>query len=577
LTNVFFTNANYGTVIGLTGTILRTTNGGATWTLQTSGTTNTLWGISFVNTNVGTVVGNSGTILRTTNGGTIWTPQSGGSGWALSGVSFTNSDIGTIVGHGLVFPEWVGIILRTTDGGTNWEFQTSGTNHTLHDVCFINASIGTAVGDGGTILRTSDGGQNWSQQVSGTTERLFGISFSDVNTGTGVGENGTILRTWNGGIPLTTFPLVVAIDNGWNIVSIPGLHPINQNVETWWSGKDPTAQVFKYSSGYQTVATVAPTEGYWVKHLGVNVYNTGDEWPISGIQIVPHDPINAFSGWNLIGGYENTEATNSLTTTPPGLIDGPVYEFSGTYEVADNLIPGYGYWIKLSGDGQINIPDLESKGSGELAKYFREDWGRIILTDNGGRNFTLYAVKGEVNLNQYELPPLPPLGMFDIRFSSGRIAEDLTKGVQSIEMSGIQYPVTVKVENISIILQNESGKGINAELNPGKELVLTDRPINKLIVLSGEFITPINYSLEQNYPNPFNPTTNINFSIPEATKVTLTIYNVLGEQVSVLVNSELDAGKYSYQWNASNIATGIYICELRTDKFVSSKKMILLK
>ena len=130
---------------------------------------------------------------------------------------------------------------------------------------------------------------------------------------------------------------------------------------------------------------------------------------------------------------------------------------------------------------------------------------------------------------------------------------------------------------MSITLQDKSGKEINTELKPGEELKITNKSVNKLIVLSGEFIAPIKYSLEQNYPNPFNPTTTIKFSIPEVTKATLTIYNVLGERVSVLVNSELEAGNYSYQWNARNVATGLYIYELRTDNFVSVKKMLLLK
>jgi len=88
---------------------------------------------------------------------------------------------------------------------------------------------------------------------------------------------------------------------------------------------------------------------------------------------------------------------------------------------------------------------------------------------------------------------------------------------------------------------------------------------------------PSSYSLEQNYPNPFNPATTIKFSLPEATNVTLTIYNALGQKITELVNTKLEAGRYSYQWDAKNVATGIYIYELRTEKFVSMKKMILLK
>ncbi len=70
----------------------------------------------------------------------------------------------------------------------------------------------------------------------------------------------------------------------------------------------------------------------------------------------------------------------------------------------------------------------------------------------------------------------------------------------------------------------------------------------------------------------------IEFSLPEdVSDVKLTIYNGLGERITELVNSSLKAGKYSYQWNARNVATGMYIYELRTDKFVSVKKMLLLK
>jgi len=61
-------------------------------------------------------------------------------------------------------------------------------------------------------------------------------------------------------LPSTTFPLAVTVADGWNMVSAPGLHPTNQNVDTWWSGKDPAADVFKYSAGYLSVTTTTPTE-----------------------------------------------------------------------------------------------------------------------------------------------------------------------------------------------------------------------------------------------------------------------------------------------------------------------------
>jgi hypothetical protein len=129
---------------------------------------------------------------------------------------------------------------------------------------------------------------------------------------------------------------------------------------------------------------------------------------------------------------------------------------------------------------------------------------------------------------------------------------------------------------MDVRLMDETGKIVNVSLKSGEDVVIGDPTIQKLIV-SGEMI-PAEYALEQNYPNPFNPSTVVEFSLPEdVANVKLSIYNALGEKVAELVNTSLTAGKYSYQWNAQNIATGMYIYELRTEKFVSIKKMLLLK
>ena len=166
--------------------------------------------------------------------------------------------------------------------------------------------------------------------------------------------------------------------------------------------------------------------------------------------------------------------------------------------------------------------------------------------------------------------------MFDVRFGSGRYAEELSAVNQTIELNSLEYPVSVRVENADIRLQDGIGNGLNERLKSGEEVVISNSAINKLMV-SGDVI-PATYSLDQNYPNPFNPSTKIEFSIPEdVNNVTLTIYNALGQRVAELVNSKMEAGKYSYVWNASDVSTGLYIYELRTDKFVSVKKMMLLK
>ena len=90
-------------------------------------------------------------------------------------------------------------------------------------------------------------------------------------------------------------------------------------------------------------------------------------------------------------------------------------------------------------------------------------------------------------------------------------------------------------------------------------------------------VTPSNYSLDQNYPNPFNPSTTINFTIPNSDFVTLKVYNILGSEVATLVNENLSAGSYKFNFDAQNLASGVYLYELNAGNFREIKKMNLLK
>jgi hypothetical protein len=373
---------------------------------------------------------------------------------------------------------------------------------------------------------------------------------------------------------VTTFEFTSDVEDGWNLVSVPGELPSNQNIDSWWAFRDMGASVFKYNEAYQSVTTVTPGEGYWMKHAGDRTYNTGEEWPNEGINLVPHNPITVNSGWNIFGGYEEIVPVSGLTTAPPGLMSGPVYGYSGGYFITSQLVPGEGYWTKLNGAGQIIIPGTFAKET-EPIEWISDDWGKILFTDATGISYTLYAVNGAVNLDQYELPPAPMAGMFDIRYSSGRIAEDINSAAKIIEMNCVEFPLTVSVEGISIKLTDESGGLLNLNLKPGESSTITVGTFQKLMV-SGESM-PLQYSLEQNYPNPFNPTTNIKYSIPDVSDVTMIIYDVLGNEIEIIVNENQQPGSYEVKWDASNISSGIYFYQLKTKDFVDTKKMIVLK
>ncbi len=90
-------------------------------------------------------------------------------------------------------------------------------------------------------------------------------------------------------------------------------------------------------------------------------------------------------------------------------------------------------------------------------------------------------------------------------------------------------------------------------------------------------LTVDKFSLDQNYPNPFNPTTTINYTLSKRSNVELKVYNTLGQEVITLVNGEQEVGAHSIDFNASNLASGLYIYKIQAGNFTQSKKMMLLK
>ncbi len=88
---------------------------------------------------------------------------------------------------------------------------------------------------------------------------------------------------------------------------------------------------------------------------------------------------------------------------------------------------------------------------------------------------------------------------------------------------------------------------------------------------------PIEFNLSQNYPNPFNPITTIKYKIPELNFVTLKVYDVLGREVTILINEEKPIGSYEVEFNATNLPSGVYFYSLQAGSFVETKKMVLMK
>ncbi|MBV6479605.1 MAG: hypothetical protein HGGPFJEG_02391 [Ignavibacteria bacterium] len=128
----------------------------------------------------------------------------------------------------------------------------------------------------------------------------------------------------------------------------------------------------------------------------------------------------------------------------------------------------------------------------------------------------------------------------------------------------------IKVKNPNSSFQHVSD--VNSDINKVFGSVINKNEKDKI-----ELLIPEEYSLSQNYPNPFNPVTRIKFSLPKESSVKLTVYDILGREVKKLVNEKLSVGRYEYEFNGSSFASGVYFYTLETDRFVKTKRMVLIK
>jgi len=569
------------------GGLLKSTDYGENWVPHSTFTGINMWGVHLQPTDGNIILVNSYSTSpgswRTIDAGLTWTPISIPSTgyqvisvdsmtqFAAQGNGFYKLDSDNF-NQNVVNPSAFSAT-SLSDTTISLEFTTNGSSENVVITWNLTGSFTTPVGPppsvgqpfaNGTLLYNGTDSPQVHSGLNGETVYYYkAFSYNSSYYSSGLESSDTTFASQ------TTVALTVVVGDGWNLVSAPGINPDGMAVGVWWPNL--TGTVFSFDGvQYQPQTDATPGVGYWMKNTVDETYN----YP--AIEIVAHDPIPVTVGWNIIGGYETSPTIVALKAAN-SQITGTVFGFDGVqYVPATNLVPGNGYWVEVTTDDDLIYPTVLSKGSGEVVELFKEDWGRIILTDALGKSYTLYAVVGEVDLSQYNMPPLPPAGSFDIRFSSGRIAEDINSTLQSIDLVGVTYPLTVRAEGMDMRLMDETGKTVNVNLKSGEEVVVSDATIQKLMV-TGELV-PAEYALEQNYPNPFNPSTVIEFSLPEdVSNVRLSIYNALGEKVAELVNGSLAAGKYQYQWNAQNVATGMYIYELRTSSFVSTKKMLLLK
>ncbi len=362
--------------------------------------------------------------------------------------------------------------------------------------------------------------------------------------------------------------------NRWNLVS---LSADVSDAKTSVVFPTATSQAFSYAGNYSTAETLTAGKAYWLKFAGSQpVLYTGTE----------HfsDTIDVAEGWNLIGSISVPVAGSSLTALGT-TIASALFGYEGGYFMDDSIHPGKGYWLKVDQSGQIIIsPGSATQSFGMNNIYMFDGMNTITISDAEGNIQTLYygVTPDSSNDRLFELPPIPPSGIFDVRFATHTIAEHLREESEKeipIILSSAHYPLTIN--------SKMSQRMVASLLIDGNEFFLHDNhmlPIlnsNTQIILrmrlSAPAETPKEFFLSQNYPNPFNPVTMLEFQLPVETHVTLVIYDVLGREVETLINRKIETVRQRISWNASNNPSGVYFYKLTTEKFSAVRKMVLMK
>jgi Secretion system C-terminal sorting domain len=277
--------------------------------------------------------------------------------------------------------------------------------------------------------------------------------------------------------------------------------------------------------------------------LGVNAPNYGIQFPSSphAVAVLPgEDHTNACVNCHMAGNDEIPADENSI-------------KFVGGHSFNMN-----------NAEGQDNVAAC-APCHGDIGTSFKDKKYYV----NGNADLDGNGVAEGLQIEVHGL--LDKLGEFLPHNASGAV--ELTPGD-----STLTTPV-LKGAYVYFFIEEDRSFGIH---NPAFAVGILKAAIEGLGgIVSVEYPKgegmPQEYKLSQNYPNPFNPSTTIEYSVPEQSMVTITIYDALGKEIEQLYSGEKSSGTYSVQWNASNYSSGIYFYRLSADKFVQVKKMLLLK
>ena len=342
-------------------------------------------------------------------------------------------------------------------------------------------------------------------------------------------------------------------DNGssWNIINT------GMNVSYIWSLNitgsfvfAATEQgVFKYNGSTWTITSLSGKDVHALTSVSSIIYAA--TWGYGVYKSTDNG-----STWTQINnGLGGFLALQSITSTS----NGNVYAGTvggGVFETTDGT-----NWNQLSCGYSV----IWAMGSTSTAVFAGTYGGGLFKSIDNGSSWTnvstlnvqfVYSLSVDANNNVF--------------------VSSLTNGVfESTDNGATWTALGMTGSNVCSVTANSTSNNIIAGTKDGKVFKISGTQaitaVNKIDTL------PVDFKLSQNYPNPFNPTTTIEFALPKAGKYSLKIYNVLGQEVASLIDNELGAGFQKVTFNASRMASGIYIYRLSGNNVNMSKKMILMK
>jgi hypothetical protein len=369
--------------------------------------------------------------------------------------------------------------------------------------------------------------------------------------------------------------IIDSVYDKWNLVSVP---LVTESFDKNTLFPTSTSDAFSYVGGYSANSELSFGTGYWLK------FNGAQQLAIIGND-VDSTTISVLEGWNLLGALSLPVDPSNITSSPEGIISSSFFGYRNGYYPAGELEPMQAYWVNVTEDGELVLnADGESQAKVSIYKDRISLLNKLIIRDAIGSEQTLYFGNDvQVNSKIYELPPVPPQGIFDARFATNQLVEisDAEKSREiPLRITSASFPLTISWKNKQV---NGSASllvdGTERSMNERGSIQVTEP--NAAIALklgSGISTTPKQFALYQNYPNPFNPSTKLSFDLPSDEFVTLKVYNLLGQEVATLLNNEsYKAGHYQLTINSKSWSSGVYFYRIQAGQFTKTTKMLLTK